>query len=83
MSTKILDRMTKKYERLMRKGGFEPTEVSVLEVMELDRQAHLAQELFERLLEEGRRDQAEQVGWLLWFKHGIDVGLFDKWETNG
>lgn len=76
-NTKILDRMAKKYERLMRKGGFEPIEISVLEVMEADKQAHLAQRLFERLLEKGRKEEAKKVGWLLWFKHGIDVGLFD------
>lgn len=44
-----------------------------LEVMEQARQAHLAQDLFDRLLGQGRRKEAVRVGWHLFFNHGIDL----------
>ncbi len=57
-------------------GGdlFPPDPVpSVLEVMERDRQAHLGQELFERMVAEGRSEEVEKVGKFMLYKFGIDL----------
>lgn len=80
MSTKILDKLQKKYEKELLKEGFDVSKdtVSVLGVMEQDRQAHLAQDLFERLIAEHRVREAKKVAWLMWYRFGIaQDGLFD------
>lgn len=51
---------------------FPPEEpIRPLEAMEQARQAHLAQELFDRLVGERKYEQAKKVAWYMWFNHGI------------
>lgn len=50
-----------------------PLEASIrpLDVMEQARQAHLAQELFEKLVGQKEYDRARKVAWHMWFNFGI------------
>ena len=44
-----------------------------LEAMEQARQCHLAQELFDKLVWQGRLKVAVRVGWHMFFNHSIDL----------
>lgn len=47
--------------------------ISVLETMESTKQAYLAQDLFDRLVGQGKRKEAVRVGWHMFYQHGIDL----------
>ena len=70
--TPTLDRLQKEYEEEMAEEGFSPPKVSVLEVMKNDRQAHLAQDLFDKYTSEGNHRLAEKVGKFMLYKFGIN-----------
>lgn len=48
-------------------------EIDGFKVMEEEKQAHLAQALFEQKVGEGDLKAAVRVGWHLFFNHGIDL----------
>jgi hypothetical protein len=55
------------------------TKLSALELIEAciaqDSQAHLAQDLFDRLVAKGDMEHARKVAWHLFFNHGIDLSV--------
>lgn len=52
---------------------FPESPISALEVMELTKQAYLAQELFERLVGENRHEEAAKVGRIMQRQFNIDL----------
>lgn len=60
---------------------------TVLEEMNRTRDAHRAQNLFDRFVAEKNYEKAKKMAWYLYLKHGIDVGLPDGrdiigWDKN-